>query len=271
MQLFSTADRALAARLEEAEASNGLHMAQSASRSVAHVVAEPIAGGTAIFAGLGSPMTHALGIGLGDAVPDGELERLEKFFFDRESACLIDLCPLVDTSVLAFVQSRPYRVIEFNNVMVRRLVREESFAVSPDVLEVERDGITRWAGVVAKGFSDNMLLSEEDNKVLAASCSDAQCWLAGEGDPTAGAAMRVEGKVALLLGDATQLAARGRGLQSRLIQARLASANQQGCELAMASVLPGSASHRNYERAGFQLVYMRVNLVCERPLSRKEV
>jgi hypothetical protein len=31
----------------------------------------------------------------------------------------------------------------------------------------------------------------------------------------------------------------------------------------MTTVLPGSGSHRNYERAGFQLIYMRVNLIRE--------
>ncbi len=40
---------------------------------------------------------------------------------------------------------------------------------------------------------------------------------------------------------------------------RLAAAQQQGCDVAMASVLPGSASHRNYERAGFELVYIRMS------------
>jgi hypothetical protein len=31
----------------------------------------------------------------------------------------------------------------------------------------------------------------------------------------------------------------------------------------MVSVLPGSLSHRNYERAGFELIYTRVNLQRE--------
>ncbi len=36
-----------------------------------------------------------------------------------------------------------------------------------------------------------------------------------------------------------------------------------GCDLAAATVIPGSASHRNYDRCGFQLVYMRVNVIRE--------
>jgi hypothetical protein len=47
-------------------------------------------------------------------------------------------------------------------------------------------------------------------------------------------------------------------MQLALIRQRLEAAAAQGCDLATASVLPGSVSHRNYERAGFQLVYARV-------------
>jgi GNAT superfamily N-acetyltransferase len=86
-------------------------------------------------------------------------------------------------------------------------------------------------------------------------------WLAGENDPHAAGAMGLAGGVALFTGDATLPEARGRGLQLKLIRARLLAAQRDGCDLAVASVLPGSVSHRNYERAGFQLVYMRVNLM----------
>lgn len=71
--------------------------------------------------------------------------------------------------------------------------------------------------------------------------------------------------VTLLFGDATLPEARGRGLQSALIRERLARAARAGCDLAMACVLPGSGSHRNYERAGFRLAYMRVNVKRARP------
>ena len=68
-----------------------------------------------------------------------------------------------------------------------------------------------------------------------------------------------------MFGDSTLPEARGRGWQQALIQARLALAAARGCELAGVAVVPGTASNRNYERAGFQLVYMRVNLMREWP------
>jgi hypothetical protein len=61
-----------------------------------------------------------------------------------------------------------------------------------------------------------------------------------------------------LFGDATLVGARRRGLQLALIRQRLKTAAAMGCDVATASVLAGSVSHRNYERAGFQLVYARV-------------
>jgi GNAT superfamily N-acetyltransferase len=75
--------------------------------------------------------------------------------------------------------------------------------------------------------------------------------------------MSIRGGVALLFGDATLPEARGRGVQQALIGHRLRLASEAGCEWAMASVLPGSGSHRNYERMGFGLAYMRVNVMRE--------
>ena len=85
------------------------------------------------------------------------------------------------------------------------------------------------------------------------------------GKPAAAAGMSMEAGVALLAGDATLPASRGLGLQGLLVRERIARAARAGCDLAMACVLPGSGSHRNYERAGFQLVYMRVNVKRPRP------
>jgi len=47
-----------------------------------------------------------------------------------------------------------------------------------------------------------------------------------------------------------------------LIAARLNEAIAQGCDLATASTLPGGVSQRNYERAGFEVVYTKLTLVA---------
>ncbi len=259
---FSTANLALAARLEAAEAANVASMAQAGS-AWDQMATEPFGGGMAIFTGVGSASTHAIGIGMRGQVSEQELEAMEEFFRSRGSACLVDLCPMADPSVINFFQSRPYQLAEFNNVLVRRITSDEQFECSSELRRIAAGEERLWATVVCKGFSEHTPPTEEMIALLEAPCRNLHCWRAGAPESIAGAAMGVQDKVALFFGDATLLAARRKGWQSALIQARLMQAQEQECDLAMVTVLPGSGSHRNYERAGFQLLYMRVNLMRE--------
>jgi GNAT superfamily N-acetyltransferase len=208
-------------------------------------------------------MTHVMGMGLSGAVSVDELERMENFYHDRGSSCLIDLCPLADASVLEFVGGRPYRVIEFNDVLAQRIARDEPFEATRGLAPVPDGDLRKWSRVVSEGFSEHMPVSDEMAELMAATCKGAQCWVAGDDSPAGGAAMGIENGVALFYGDSILPAARGRGWQAGLIRERLAAAQRQDCDLAMVSVLPGSRSHRNYERAGFELIYTRVTLQCD--------
>ena len=73
--------------------------------------------------------------------------------------------------------------------------------------------------------------------------------------------MTVHQGLALLFSDSTVGPARRRGFHRDLISARLRDAVAQSCDFAAASVAPGSASQRNYERAGFQVAYTKIQLV----------
>jgi GNAT superfamily N-acetyltransferase len=118
-----------------------------------------------------------------------------------------------------------------------------------------------WSRVVVQGFEEREEVNPELVAMMAATCSGGFCFFGLDaGEPSAGAGMGIRDRTACLYGDSTLVRSRGRGLHSALIASRLAHARDLGCDLAMASVLPGSTSHRNYERAGFQLVYMRVNV-----------
>lgn len=246
-----------------AEAANVATIAEAVKTVDSAAVAEAFAGGMAIFAGRGSPMTHAMGIGLNGPVHEPEIERMEEFFHSRGCPCTIDLCTLADISVLAFLQRRPYRVVEFNNVMVRPVGPSEKFVTDPGIGEIGSQEYGKWSRIVCTAFSEQMPVMEEMVATMSAGCRVSRCWL-GFGDRLeAGAAMNCRDGIALLYGDATLPEARGQGRQIALIQARLAAAQQSGCEFAVSCVLPGTVSHRNYERAGFQLLYMRVNLARE--------
>jgi GNAT superfamily N-acetyltransferase len=249
----------IAARLEAAEAANALAFAQSC----VGIVAEPVAGGCAMFAGVGSMVTHALGVGMNGPVSVEEFDRLEHFFHSRGSASLIDLCPLADLSVIEQVTRRGYKVIEFNNVLARPVRFYEPPPKLPARLIRPGEGPV-WNRLVAQGFSGMEEPPGEYDQALAQTERCSQCFLSEVDEvPAAGGALGIRGRVALFYGDATLMRYRSRGLQLALIQARLEHASASGCDLAMASVLPGSGSQRNYERAGFSLVYMRVNVMRE--------
>jgi GNAT superfamily N-acetyltransferase len=224
-----------------------------------------IAGGTAIFTGLGSPMTHAMGIGMSGVVPQEELERLESFYRERGSSCLIDLCPMANDSVIAFVQNRPYRVVEFNNVLVRAVSPKEEFPSDDAFRSATAGERGLWARTISEGFSEYMPVTDEQIQFLASISRDTVCLLGmdSSGGVIGGAGLAIQDRTALFIGDAVLPGFRRQGWQTRLIRERLAIAHRSGCDLATVSVLPGSASHRNYERAGFQLLYMRVNLSRE--------
>ena len=263
--LFSTADLALARRIEAAEAANGFRVARAVAEASPGLgaVAEPFLGGCALFGGVGSPLTHALGIGMQGPAAKAEFDRMEGFFRERGSAVLVDLCPLADVGLLEMVSSRGYRVIELNNVMIRRIVPGEPVPVREGLtvsVAGERD-LDTWNRTVARGFQERDEIDDSFVEMLAGTSRFGQCYLARrDEDAVAGGGMSIQDGVAYLFGDATVLAARRRGLQSALIQARMSDAAAAGCDLAMACVVPGSGSHRNYERAGFQLLFMRVNL-----------
>ena len=254
-QLFSSTDMALARRIEAGHA-------HSATASTQGLAVEAIAGGWAIFHQTDSPVTQAIGVGMHGAVEATELDRLEAFFHSRGSAAIIDLCTLADPSLLEMIAKRGYVVREISHVLARRLDLNESFAdveTRITVAAIAPDEFPAWVRITLQGFAGQDDVPKEQVAMMASTQpwpeSFFGCW---DSSRAATAAMDVHAGMATLFGDATLVHARGRGLQLALIRHRLRRAAQLGCDLATASVLPGSISHRNYERAGFQLVYARV-------------
>ncbi|MBN9659294.1 MAG: GNAT family N-acetyltransferase [Acidobacteria bacterium] len=259
---FSTADLTLARRTEAAEAANGFALVGKARPGSLEAI--PVAGGCAVFAGVGSPMTHALGIGMAGSVSSEEFDRMEEFFRSRGSASLIDLCPLADASVVEQVMGRGYRIIEFNNLMLRPVDSSNADYVVPAPLGVTvtaGDRYAEWCRLVMRGFGGVVDMPEDAVEVLMNMTSVGDSFF-GEiaGEPKGAAAMAIHNRMAMLFGDSTLAEARGQGLQTALIRHRVALAARAGCDYAMACVVPGTASHRNYERCGFRLFYMRVNV-----------
>ncbi|WP_317890142.1 GNAT family N-acetyltransferase [Paenibacillus sabuli] len=83
-------------------------------------------------------------------------------------------------------------------------------------------------------------------------------WLAEvSGEPAAAAVLYEHGGVASLTFAGTMPAYRGRGLHGLLLRHRLNRAASSGCSLVAGQCAFLSASHRNMERAGLQVAYVR--------------
>jgi GNAT superfamily N-acetyltransferase len=78
-----------------------------------------------------------------------------------------------------------------------------------------------------------------------------------EGLPASVAVMYMDGAVAYLAAAATVPQFRGRGCHRALIEARLADAAEDGCELVAAQCTPLGSAQGNLERAGLRIAYTK--------------
>ena len=223
-----------------------------------------VAGGWAIFAGVGSPITKAEGLGMNGPVAEADLEAVEAFFDERGATTSVTVCPYADPSLLAVLKGRGYRLEELENVFVRPMV-EGAPAPSRAVEVVEVvEGADRalWADTVARGFEESgeVTPSSLHAMELFAGVPELRAFLARvDGEPAGGGALMEIDGVASLFCASTIGRYRRRGVQTAALEARLAAA--VGCDLAVVMTLPGSPSQRNVERAGFRVAYTKAGLV----------
>lgn len=250
---FSGADRALARRIEAGHA-------HSAAASMQDLAVERIGDGWAIFHHVDSPVSQAIGLGMHGGITSAELDRIEAFYHSRGSAAVIDLCTIADPSLLEMICQRGYTIREVSNVVVRRLDPAEEFTDTPSIRiePVAANEFAYWMRMTVQGFASTPDIPGDAPMLAAANPWPEAFFGSWEGSRAATAAMDIDAGLATLIGDATLIHARGRGMQLALIRHRLRRAAQLDCDLATASVQPGSISHRNYERAGFELIYARV-------------
>jgi GNAT superfamily N-acetyltransferase len=247
------ADFALARRLETADAALNAGFPERVD-DVAMV-----AGGTAVFCGVNSPLTQAIAVGMNGPVTGAEVDRMEEFFRIRGSAVAIDLCPYADSSLIEALAGRGYQISEFTNKLIRQVTSIEP-SDGPHVRIASDEAA--WSRTLARGFFERDEVSALELQIFEMMFRGSTALISEiEGQPAGGGAFAVHEGIALFFSDATVPEARGKGIQPAVVRARLALAAEKGCDLAMASTTPGSLSQRNYERFGFQVVYTRVLVV----------
>lgn len=255
--------------IEKATAEFGRLSAESVRQDLPNlgIATQRIAGGGAVFAGVASPITQAIGVGLDGPVPDDELAQLEEFFFQRGADVVLELTPYIDDSVLQWVRVRPYGLVEFSQVHAFPLsdvdVSEAKSSNDVKIRIVQAEEYKLFTSTVAHGYSENVPLSDDDLLIFEgfSRAPGALSFLATiDGVAAGGAMLSVERGLAGLHGGSTLPAFRGKGVQTALIVARLREARRRGCHTAYTVTLPTGSSQRNMARFGFKPAYTRVKM-----------
>jgi len=265
-------DKALARRFEACEEMPQVLYARAFQKMRPEIGAaeEEICGGHMIFAGLGSPIGRATGVGLDQPFTVRDLDRVERFYRSHHAPSQVDLCPLHDPAVFEMFKERGYGIAELNNVLYRPLDLQEGFPVAPAGCELRRgraEEAKELGAIVERAFfPDGAPEAFQDLMTPLYQMDGALTFAASvEGKRVAcGAGLVIpEHRVFAVCGAGTAAEFRGRGLQTALLRARLAAAAEAGCEFAVVVTQGGSASQRNCERLGFRVAYSKVTVIKE--------
>lgn len=267
---------ALAQRIEGAEVGLVAALGRAAHRRQGSGAGflTPLAGGVASFADHGSPYNKVVGLGFA-GVPDvADLESVERAFASRGAPTQVELAHLADPDIAMLLIGRGYRLESFENVLGRALDGSPAARTTPDI-EVRRSGddeFEAWLRVVADAAehpdTEGVPWHEEFPREIydlaqrdAMGAGVLRYAALRDGTLAGGAELRVADGLAQLVGAATAPAHRRHGIQSALLDARLADAGAAGCDLAVVVTQPGSKSQQNSQRSGFELLYTRAVLV----------
>jgi len=116
-------DKAFARRLEACEEMPQVLYARVFQKTRPEIGAaeEEICGGHMVFAGLGSPIGRATGVGLNQPLTSHDLDQIEQFYRERGAPSQVDLTPLHDPQLFELFKDRGYAIAELNNVLYRKL------------------------------------------------------------------------------------------------------------------------------------------------------
>jgi GNAT superfamily N-acetyltransferase len=261
---YPLSDLALARRLEGAEGRANAAFVASRARLQPETGAtwREVAGTLVMFDGVGSPLTQTFGLGtLGEATGVA-LDEIEGFMHERGAEVFHEVSPMAGMPLLEVLASRGYRPVELTSVMHRPTTLPVPGAdAQVRVRRLEPGEVDLWADTAARGWGETPELAEFMRAfgTITATAEGTVPFLAEvDGEPVATGALAMHGGVALLAGASIVPAARKQGAQRALLQARLRSAAEHGCDLAMMGAEPGSASQRNAERQGFRIAYTRI-------------
>lgn len=256
-------DLALSRRLEHAEGCAARRFVESRARFDPASGAQwfELAGASVLYDGPNSPATQTFGLGLWQVPSKEDMERIEGFFAERGATVFHEVSPIADPAMLPLLADRGYRPVELTTLLFQALEGRVRSETRVPVREARPDELDLWAETAAEGWRENIDLAGMLGGLMRVvmSAEGSRAYFAEiDGRPVATGALAMNNGVALLAGAATIPEWRHRGVQRSLLEHRLASAAEAGCELAVMGAAPGSASQRNAERSGFRIAYTRI-------------
>ena len=265
----------LAAQVEAAEVSlvSSSTEAGSQRRAGGNSYVQRIGSGVACYAAPNSPFNKVAGVGFGSSVSESDLDQLEEAMGSRQVPVQFELSTLADPEVGSMLTARGYRLVGFENVLGRELKELKTDPTDIGIEPVEPAAMDAWIDMIVTGFEhpDGQGVASQESfprEALVrdigdmASIDQFRMFNARlDGEVAGGGSMRLHDGVALLCGAATLPDYRRRGVQTALLQSRLQLAAEAGCHLAAMTTQPGSKSHQNAQRQGFDLLYSRAVLI----------
>jgi GNAT superfamily N-acetyltransferase len=263
-------DHALARRIEASEGALVEGQARAAAehlRGCGAVVAS-IAGGRAAFVAPGLSVSRAAGLGMSDPVHAADIDELETFYHSRGSDGRILVSPFADASLFELLGERGFRLCGLDTILVRPIDESEPIPGPPPAIVVRRAALedaAAWVHTSLAGFAPPGGAPHFDRapffEAAFHSASAVYFMATVAGVVAGGAALDIHAGAAYFFAASTLPAFRGCGVQGALIAARLSHARDAGCDLACTGTAPGSASQRNFERAGFAPAYSQALLI----------
>jgi GNAT superfamily N-acetyltransferase len=273
-----TASTTLAARIDRAELSLVLGLADAMRAAGGDVHVWPVGGSSVVLGEANSPFNKLIALGFDGVIPEpDELERIERAHADRHARLQVELSTLADPAVGRLLTGRGYRLVGFENVLARPLEPfQASIRDGLSISEVTAADSALWITTVTDAFLAADVFDGPEShesferstlvrtyRYFAAAPGTSRLLARLDGEVAGGASLYLHDRTALLCGAATLPARRRRGVQSALLQTRLRLAYESGCDLAVVTTQPGSKSQENVQRAGFELIYSRAVLIKE--------
>lgn len=234
-------------------------MERSVSRVPGHE-GKRIGAGYARFGGDGSPLTQSYGLAHNGAPCD--LNQLEAFYQGRATNWELIITPFDHPDFLGQATKFGYIPHHFESVMVMTVPPIHPAPANEIAVEEVVDEFDLWTRTCEAGWLGLEELPHTLSPLgeLIGSDPTQRRFLATiDATPAGTAALLEYGGDYLMAGASTRPQFRGQGVQKALTHRRLATAGEGA--LIQVVTVPGSESHRNAQRMGFEVLYSKLVLM----------